>query len=333
MKKLKVPPVIIILGIILIIGGVVFVWKYAKKESLLGIEFEKRTEESLKDSDNDGLKDWEEELFHTDLLNPDTDGDGYLDGEEVDSGHNPLVKAPGDKLTFYPMPLGEKYNITQKVLSDEIIDALLDSYTLQKAEYIEDHSEIYSPETFSASIKESTIQEMSLRAWVDIYPILLEKAEQTISEMPEIFEIEVTDEDIRISEDNSLQAIKSYLAQISSFLNSDVFFLQEQAFQALISAFENNNFSQLDELIKINDAKIEKAKEIIVPSTWKEIHKQGLELTLLIRNIFVSFRDSPDDPFKAQMAYPEFENFVDAWNNLMKKAINLAKKQGVKLSL
>lgn len=333
MRKFKVPPVIIILGIILIIGGVVFVWKYAKKESLLGIKFEKRTEESFKDSDNDGLKDWEEELFHTNPLNPDTDGDGYLDGEEVDSGHNPLVKAPGDKLTFYPLPLGEKYNITQKVLSDEIIDALLDSYTFQKAEYLEDHPEIYSPETFSAFTKQSTVQEMSLRAWANGYPILLEKAGQTISEMPEIFDIEVADKDIKISEDNSLQAIKSYLAQVSSFLNSDTFFLQEQTFQALISAFQNNNFSQLDELIKINDAKIEKAKEIIVPSTWKEIHKQGLELTLLIRNIFVSFRDFPNDPLKAQMAYPEFEDFVDAWNNLMKKAINLAKEQGVELSL
>ena len=333
MKRFKISPVIIILSIVLIIGGIVFVWKYATKESLLGIKFEKRAEESLKDSDNDGLKDWEEELFHTDLFNPDTDGDGYLDGEEVDSGHNPLVKAPGDKLVFYPLPLGEKYNITQKVLSDDIIDALLDSYTFQKAEYIEDHPEIYSPETFSAFTKQSTVQEMSLRAWADNYPLLLEKAGQTISEIPKIFEIKVADEDINISEDNSTEAIKLYLAQISSFLNANTFFLQEQTFQALISAFQNNNFSQLDELIKINDTKIEKAKEIIVPSTWKEIHKQGLELTLLIRNIFVSFRDFPNDPLKAQMAYPEFEDFVDAWNNLMKKAINLAKEQGVEISL
>jgi len=35
-----------------------------------------------KDSDNDGLMDWEEELFGTDPLNPDTDGDGIQDGKE-----------------------------------------------------------------------------------------------------------------------------------------------------------------------------------------------------------------------------------------------------------
>ena len=331
MKKL--PPITIIIGIVLLVGGLIFVLKYSNKGSLLGSRTSEVSQESFKDSDNDGLRDWEEELYHTNPNNPDTDGDGYLDGEEINSGHNPLIKAPGDKLTFYPLPLEKKYNITQKVLNDEIIDALLDSYTFQKAEYIKDHPEIYSPETFSAFTKQSTVQEMSLRAWADNYPLLLEKAGQTISEIPKIFEIKVADEDINISEDNSTEAIKLYLAQISSFLNANTFFLQEQTFQALISAFQNNNFSQLDELIKINDTKIEKAKEIIVPSTWKEIHKQGLELTLLIRNIFVSFRDFPNDPLKAQMAYPEFEDFVDAWNNLMKKAINLAKEQGVELSL
>lgn len=43
----------------------------------------------FKDADNDGLTDEEEVLYGTDATNPDTDGDGYLDGEEVDSGYNP----------------------------------------------------------------------------------------------------------------------------------------------------------------------------------------------------------------------------------------------------
>ena len=100
MKKTKIHSILIILDVVLIIGGVVFVLKYSSRESLLGINFgsknSKISQENFKDSDNDGLRDWEEELFGTDINNPDTDGDGYLDGEEVDSGHNPLVKAPGD---------------------------------------------------------------------------------------------------------------------------------------------------------------------------------------------------------------------------------------------
>lgn len=41
------------------------------------------------DSDHDGLKDWEEILYHTDPRNSDTDGDGTLDGEEVKLGRDP----------------------------------------------------------------------------------------------------------------------------------------------------------------------------------------------------------------------------------------------------
>jgi len=43
------------------------------------------------DYDKDGLSDRMELNFHTDLTNPDTDGDGYKDGEEINYGYNPLV--------------------------------------------------------------------------------------------------------------------------------------------------------------------------------------------------------------------------------------------------
>lgn len=50
------------------------------------------------DDDHDGLTNAQEAYWHTDPANPDTDGDGYLDGEEVLTGHNPLVKGPDDWL-------------------------------------------------------------------------------------------------------------------------------------------------------------------------------------------------------------------------------------------
>lgn len=42
------------------------------------------------DADKDGLSDYWELKFGTDALNPDTDGDGYLDGREADQAYNPL---------------------------------------------------------------------------------------------------------------------------------------------------------------------------------------------------------------------------------------------------
>ena len=43
------------------------------------------------DFDQDGLKDNMELKFHTSIINPDTDGDGHKDGEEVRNGYDPLT--------------------------------------------------------------------------------------------------------------------------------------------------------------------------------------------------------------------------------------------------
>lgn len=50
------------------------------------------------DDDRDGLALREEEYWRTNPKNPDTDADGFLDGEEVVSGHHPLIKGPDDWL-------------------------------------------------------------------------------------------------------------------------------------------------------------------------------------------------------------------------------------------
>ena len=42
------------------------------------------------DNDNDGLDFLQEHTYGTDPDSADTDGDGYKDGEEVESGYNPI---------------------------------------------------------------------------------------------------------------------------------------------------------------------------------------------------------------------------------------------------
>ncbi len=50
------------------------------------------------DTDSDGLTDLEEALFGTDPKNPDTDGDGFLDGNEMFHLYNPNGRAPAKLL-------------------------------------------------------------------------------------------------------------------------------------------------------------------------------------------------------------------------------------------
>lgn len=65
--------------------------------SLLNEEQKKKLNQ---DSDNDGLKDWEEILFGTNTQKPDTDDDGTNDGEEVKLGRDPAKAGPDDKLVL-----------------------------------------------------------------------------------------------------------------------------------------------------------------------------------------------------------------------------------------
>ncbi len=51
---------------------------------------------SSQDSDRDGLTDVEEKLYGTEIRRPDTDADGFVDGQEIINGFNP--KAAGSSL-------------------------------------------------------------------------------------------------------------------------------------------------------------------------------------------------------------------------------------------
>lgn len=56
------------------------------------------SEITVRDTDGDGLKDWEEELWGTDPNNKDTDGDGTNDNDEVKEGRDPTKPGPDDLL-------------------------------------------------------------------------------------------------------------------------------------------------------------------------------------------------------------------------------------------
>ena len=58
-----------------------------------------QTSQLDKDSDGDGLKDWEELLWKTDQNKADTDGDGTSDGEEINLDRDPLKAGPNDKIS------------------------------------------------------------------------------------------------------------------------------------------------------------------------------------------------------------------------------------------
>lgn len=325
----------ILLAIVFAIGILLFISAYSKKSAFSEFNLwggkETTIESQEKDTDSDGLKDWEENLYKTDYLNPDTDADGYLDGEEINSGHNPLVKGPNDQQAFYPLPIGDKYNITNKILTD--FDSVLKSYIEQKNQYALDHPEITDSAQFLAETTDGTMVEMMKRALIYNDANWTEKANAILEQMPEIFSVEISDNDIKIVDDNSAEAIKNYFAQLSSFIKSDAFLFQNKNLELIKTSYVNNDFVEIDSLIIVNDEEIAGFLEIPVPNSWKEVHKDLLKIAITTRNIFVSLRGANSDPIKAIVAANETENVKSLWESLSQEIINLNQSQKLKLEL
>ncbi len=109
-KKSKLPFVLLggLVLILLIGGGVWYYFTVTTIEPPVIVEPlpepepepepEPKPVQNSLDTDSDGLTDVEEQLYGTDFRNPDTDGDSYLDGNEVFHGYNPLSFAPSTLL-------------------------------------------------------------------------------------------------------------------------------------------------------------------------------------------------------------------------------------------
>ncbi len=103
-RKLKVLLAVLALGAFASGGYVLRIFSHSPDPSLVTDPVMLQAQalglvQPSRDADNDGLTDNEETYWKVDFQNPDTDGDGFLDGEEVISGHDPAKKGPDDWLS------------------------------------------------------------------------------------------------------------------------------------------------------------------------------------------------------------------------------------------
>jgi hypothetical protein len=123
-----------LLSLVLLVGGVVWYTQSKDRDSLdsdpaLVIQ---EIRESATDSDKDGLTDWEEELWGTNLKITDSDGDGTSDGDEVEAKRDPLKPGPDDALSpeqaelVYKIPTTQaRANATSRFVDSSLPNALL----------------------------------------------------------------------------------------------------------------------------------------------------------------------------------------------------------------
>jgi len=270
------------------------------KESITGCQ--PNPNDKNKDSDNDGLPDWQETIWQTDSCKADTDGDGYLDGEEVSAGYNPVKPAPNDKLP-------DTDQNRSRALPNNLTQALAQDLTQRMAQgEMGVISDALNPTSVNVSnqVIDKTIQEIVI------------KAKQEFS-LPNI-----SDEEIIISPNNNAEAVQSYAGKIVQAIEqwedkSSIKYDEsiESESQIFYEAIQTKDFSQIDKCIKFYQGAAEEFKKIATPSDLKNIHKEQIGIFWITANIFKAVKQIDQDPLKTNLALEQYK----ATSNLLKQML------------
>ena len=244
-----------------------------------------------KDSDQDGLKDWQEiQLYKTDACKQDSDGDGYLDGEEVASGYDPAKKAPGDELPGttpkIPRPLPEN-------LTEALRQKLAEQLSQNKINPLNEEGNLLSPSE------------------LEQYPGVQQAVWEITQHKDQIFAPEAIDEkELKISNDNSPRAIKDYAKQINEAFTRQFSIKptnKETEAQLFLDFFEKNDPTQLNKMLQDYQNAYQKAKKVFIPSDFLTLHKKLLNAISSTIKIYQSILATESDPLKSTLALESFQ--------------------------
>ena len=239
----------------------------------------------LYDPDRDGLDNQQEIIWGADPFNPDTDGDGYKDGEEVKSGHNPLVPGPDDLISADNLTL-ELSNLAVAGLAEGSLQA--DSPNYEKA-----LADITS--AIGDSVKYSFNKEIS-----DSEITVVDSNDQTISEY--------------------FSTIAPYTQTFGRLINDQLINIPEHM-NAIgkngfgdpkLKSYFSNQAAQYQEIVQ-------KGARIKVPKSLSGANLEFLSLALQMHDVSEAIARGEDDPLKAAFALNAFGDIYDQYLELFEK--------------
>lgn len=224
------------------------------------------------DSDGDSLYDWEEQLWKTDPQNPDSDGDGTKDGEEVRNNRNPLL-AGNDLVAKESVALGADASVN---LTDEVAKSV--------------YSNIVALEYFNA-YDEQTKKKLALQAAKEL--------EAQLTPPP----LDISK--IRTTTDTSSESVKRYQKAIGSALlpfakNAER--VGENDLGIITRAITKKDpaaYAELEKLIALYDEFITALYTIEVPEDARTMHTEMIRTTIAYRHELLGASAAQSDPLRA----------------------------------
>ena len=233
------------------------------------------------DSDEDGLKDWEEEIYGTDPQKADTDGDKTPDGEEIKLGRDPLKPGPKDHL---PVPLAEKKESPAKSennLTQKIIDKFNEKFILPR---LNDPSTNIDNTILSRDILKDLPANIS-------YPSYF------------------TEKDIAILKNDSPENFKSYLEGFNASINDSFKNLNTPEIMIFSEALQAEDLSQLsilDVYLSAYQTALAKLIKLPVPPAFANLHLAYLNATRRQQAAVEKMRRAESDVIKGTYGAREY---------------------------
>lgn len=249
-----------------------------------------KLQELSKDTDSDGLKDWEEIIYRTDPNNSDSDQDGTFDGEEIKINRNPLIAFPNDVLQE---SINSKYgNLQTSVQRPENLKNNLTHSLINKL--LTSVQPINGGNSGEVEINELILK--SLGSEIKTF-----NPQMIISSLP----APALKKDFIITAQNDALSVKKYFNSIYDEIYKKFFIpLNEELGPVftVLEAQESRNFDllkKIDKFIVAYEKSIEAFKKIPVPSGYEDFAIEEINYYIRDKAIIEGLRQANTDPLKA----------------------------------
>lgn len=255
-----------------------------KENSVLSVVTDKTSQYDA-DTDGDGLKDWEEALWKTDINKADTDGDGTSDSEEISLGRDPLKAGPNDKISDK-----EDFVAQEKAIADSKQNTMTAIYARKFM------SEYLTLKTQKGDLTEEDKKNLVVKTMNDIKP-------------PEVVD-KYKISDLNVVKDTSKESVKQYAdLMIAVFIITKMPEASElDIFTALLEGIKKEDFKSVEaskkalkQYVVLNQRILE---AILPPSIPENLSKLHLEVINGFNNISLAVEDmagAENDPIKAMI--------------------------------
>lgn len=261
------------------------------------------------DSDQDGITDETESKLGTNPFNADTDGDGYSDNTELQSGFSPTVPAPtqnpaavlgantasgsgcsAGSATQGNAGCGVSGSASSNLVSGEE-PATAGQNLSPSALTTEDYSslgqlglstnDVNAVATGSASDMDKVQMQESILSSGPMQ----ESMDSLFGSIPAVPLPEIADGEIKLSNDNSKEAVAKYVQQLLGTLNQNFEQFQGKNSEQVRNQIMNGDRAETLAAAQAFNTAYEELRSISVPTVAKDVHKSFLIMTMLYNNI------------------------------------------------